>query len=81
MKIKDIPRVVALNNEMEAIRKMQKLIADTADNNLAVGLSTTFVCNLGKNERQEITSKRMIELFDKALYTRLNEIEKEIELL
>lgn len=81
MKIKDMPRVVALNNEMEALRNMQKLIADTASNNLAVGLRTTFVCSLGKNERQESTSKRLIELFDKALYTRLNEIEKEIEIL
>ena len=81
MKIKDMPRVVALNNEMEALRNMQKLITDTAGNNLAVGLRTTFVCNLGKNERQEVTSKRMIELFDKAIYNRLNEIEKEVDLL
>ena len=76
-----MPRVVALNDELEAIRKMQKLIADNASNNLAVGLTTTYVCNLGKNVRQEVTSQRMIELFDKALYIRLCEIEKEIELV
>ena len=60
---------------------MQKLKADSASNYLAVVLRTTFVCSLGKNERQEATSKRLIELFDKALYTRLNEIEIEIEIL
>ena len=81
MKIKDMPRVVALNDEMEAISNMQKLIADTAGNNLAVGIRTTFVCSLGKNERQESTSKRFIELFNEAINIRLGEIEKEIELL
>ena len=42
MKIKDMLRAVALNDELEAIRNMQKLIADTASNNLAVGLRTTL---------------------------------------
>lgn len=76
-----MPRAVELNNEMEAIRNMQKLIADNAAINLAVGVRTTLVCSLGKNQRQETTSKRMIELFNEAINIRLVEIEKEIELL
>ncbi|MBE6234769.1 MAG: hypothetical protein E7112_00870 [Bacteroidales bacterium] len=81
MNLANVARVACLHNEMEAIHKMQKIIADTADINLAVGVRTTFVCSLAKNEQHEITSKRMIELFNKALYDRLNEIEKEIELM
>ena len=81
MKIKDMSRVVELNNEMEAISNMQKLIADNAAINLAVGVRTTLVCSLGKNQRQETTSKRMIELFNEAINIRLVEIEKEIERL
>lgn len=79
MKMKDVPIAAALINEMEALSKMQRLLDKNHKANVAVGISTTYVCH--SNERHEITSPGMIRLFEKALGERLNEIEKEIELL
>ena len=79
MKMKDVSLVAALNNEMEAICKMQRVLEKNNKANVAVGISTTYICH--SNERHEITSPGMIRLFEKALSERLSEIEKEIELL